>query len=67
MFIDIPTSSDYQRDWAAAPTDLRRLAATLAWRKHGPEAVVPVLALIEPPLAPAPDFRPARRYPLLSD
>jgi hypothetical protein len=67
MFIDIPASADHQDDWAAVPTDLRRLAATLAWRRHGPEALVPVPALIEPPSAPAPDFRPAPRYPLLSD
>jgi len=67
MFLDIPAGTDHQDDWAAVPTDLHRLAATLAWRKHGPEAVVPVLALIELPSAPAPDFRPAPRYPLLSD
>jgi hypothetical protein len=55
-----------QEDWATVPADLRRLAATLAWRKHGPEAVVPVMALIEPPAALVPAFAPASRYPLLS-
>ena len=67
MSTDITTIIASEDGWAAAPADIRRLAATLAWRKHAAEAVVPVLAQIEPPGAYGPDFGPARRYPLLSD
>jgi len=67
MSIDIDTITVSQDDWAAVPADIRQLAATLAWRKHAAEAVVPVLAQIEPPRAYAPDFRPAPRTPLLTD
>lgn len=67
MSIDITRITVSEEDWAAVPADIRRLAATLAWRKHAAEAVVPVLAQIEPPDASGPDFGPALRYPLLSD
>ena len=67
MSIDITTFTVSEEDWAAVPADIRRLAATLAWCKHAAEAVVPVLAQIEPPGTYGPDFGPALRYPLLSD
>jgi hypothetical protein len=47
MSIDIKTSTVSNDDWAAVPADIRQLAATLAWRRHAAEAVVPVMAQIE--------------------
>ena len=67
MSIHIDTRSVSEDDWAAVPADIRRLAATLAWRRHAAEAVVPVLAQIEPPSAYALNYAPAPRYPLLND
>ena len=67
MSIDIKTSTVSKDDWAAVPADIRQLAATLAWRRHAAEAVVPVMAQIEPPSAYAAQFGPTPRYPLLTD
>jgi hypothetical protein len=67
MSIDITRITVSEEDCAAVPADIRRLAATLAWRKHAAEAVVPVLAQIELPGTYGPDFGPVPRHPLLSD
>ena len=61
MSIKISARPVVQDDWTAVPNDLRQLAATLAWRRHAAEAIVPVMAMLEAPAAsglePVPTIR----------
>jgi hypothetical protein len=50
----------------ADETELRNLAALLAWRRCAQKAVVPLVAMIAPPPV-IPDFVLIERYPLIED
>jgi hypothetical protein len=63
LFAEFAFQPDAETD--AVPSELRDLAALLAWRRCAQEAVVPVAAMIEPPAPRVPDHVLMERYPLI--